>query len=174
MVISYSCKFDGENGARGIVLNPEHIFATNLHNGKPGIYIVIERESHPRVVLSFNREENRDKVFENIQEQICTQAHIKVPKINTAIIKEDNEAANIIKKIFKITNHPNPKMTVEFVMATLNNELPEHAKIKHHVVLGRILGEIYGKDNIRKHKNGTYGSLYYNLEFTEEYITSKQ
>ena len=173
MVISYSCKFDGENGARGIVLNPEHIFATNLHNGKPGIYIVIEREVHPRVVLSFNHEENRDKVFENIQEQICTQAHIKVPK-NIVKIKEDDEVANIVKKIFKLTNSPNPKMTVEFVMTVLNNELPEHAKIKHHVVLGRILGEIYGKDNIRKHKNGTYGSLYYNLEFTEEYLVTKQ
>lgn len=173
MVISYSCKFDGENGARGIVLNPEHIYATNLHNGKPGIYIVIEREVHPRVVLSFNHEENRDRVFENIQEQICTQAHIKVPK-NVIKIKEEDEVANVVKKIFNITNRPNPKMTVEFVMTVLNNELPEHAKIKHRVVLGRILGEIYGKDNIRKHKNGTYGSLYYNLEFTEEYLVTKQ
>ena len=173
MVISYSCKFDGENGARGIVLNPEHIFATNLHNGKPGIYIVIEREVHPRVVLYFNHEENRDKVFENIQEQICTQAHIKVPK-NIVKIKEDDEIANIVKKIFKITKHPNPKMTVDFTMTTLNNELPECAKIKHRVILGRILGEIYGKDNIKKHRDNAFSPLYYNLEFTEEYLANKQ
>ena len=174
MIINYSYQINGETGAKGIIIDPIHVFATESNRGISGFYIMIDREYlSNKIVLSFNYKENRDKVFQNIQDQIYAQTHATLPRTIKEMIPKKpaniDEILGTIREMLILTKEPNPNMTAQKIMRSLNQTLSENNMIKSTARLGILLSKAFGKDKLKIHKPDCRPQ-YYNLALSSAYI----